>query len=1615
MVAVVRGSARAVLAMGVAAAVSIASGGVASAAAGAVSTEKPAAATSVKAKPDKGPGPKGPKGAPYPKAGVAGKVKQSGPKADAKPVEVPGMRTATSRTLEDPVTGLLSTRLAAESINYQDSKGTWQPIDNVLVPAGKDAKAGKAAWKNTANRFTATFPTSLTGAGAVSVADAANPARSLSLSVLPETGAPAATTAAPVVKGDQVAYPNAAGDGADLGYAVGGDGVKESITLADAGALGADGAIAFTLTPGAGLSPTLAGDGSITVADAKGATAFTVPAPFMDDAKAAHSSDVAVTLTPTAGRAGVWTVTLTPNATWLGDAARAFPVVVDPSIEYPSPISSCSIRSAAPSTAGCGGAQLPISADTNNASERVLLRFDDLLNVVPADAVVEHAEIDLAVVGGAAGSVDVREATNDWNNNATWNTRDGSQAWGTPGGDRSSTVAGRSTLTPNGSVQAIQVGALVQGWVQGDSRHRGFVLEKTSPVAGGGRVLVGGTANSTGPGLFVEWLPRLGARKANTAVVDVDVTDRTKVSVNPATGNARITTTELSIAGAGLNLGLAHSSNSLSPDAFGVLGHGWTSSAGGAGGVRLAVHDWGITYTDGSGAQYAFHKNLSGGYDRPMGLDADLATAAGGTYTLTGRSDKVAQTFTPIGNNIAGLSSVKDRNGQQITYTYDTSATHPWSGTKILRSITDTRGRVVTINNPGYWNTSATDSANRSVTYTVTNEDLVAFTDTAGGQTQFGYDSAHRVTTITSPEGRVTTLAYDGQGRLTSLVRPTGPTWELTYSPTTRTNGAPATTTAVKDPNGNTTTYTSDGRGRVGKAVDARGKTRSATYTANDDLATSVGATQSTAGGAGATTANTYNPDTFTIATTRTPTGAGQALTYGTGARLYDVIQTSDARGNATAYGYDTTGNRTTITRGGTTTTYLYQGDTDPAYGGTVNCGPGTTPGATKTGVLCEQRDALYVAGSNASSTTAHRTAYRYDANGQLAKLIPAGTSATGSSSTGRGIQTFTYDALSRLSSVTDGKGQKSDYGYDALDRQTYVHHQDGSSESSYITGDGPLRSVAEYASSGTQTRYTAYDRDDLNQLQDVDAPEGYLDFTYDSAGRITEYTDTGGTIKYRYNAADQLTSLAEPGGDCGTQTYDNPGAASTKCTLFRVDDDGRRTGTKYPGGATQTWTLDDSGRTTRSIGTAAGDNKLDRAYTYTDANAPAGPNNPTKDTGLIQSVTDAVAGAKTSYSYDNLDRLTVGNATATGTSNTVDYEAFCYDAAGNRTKYYTAPGANCSTASPAITSTFDGANQMTAATGNGPTGQLTGSGFTYDANGNQTTAKSIPGRSTSYNDRDQAVTTTPTGGAAITSTYAGTGNADRLTAGATSFQSTPLSAAPGWSKTGNTTTWAVRDPQGALIAIRQGTTASGATSYYPFTDQVSSVRVLVTAAGAVAKTYTYSASGIVRTQSGNLNQPYQYAGGYTDVGSGLIKLGARYYEVTYGRFTQMDPSSQDSNSYLYAGGSLVISADPTGLLYVNAGITGCLIVCVGVSLSQNFKKQAPRFSVTAGAGVVAGLGANIGLSSGRAAPGDTGGVSCNVKAGPFGVYAGGNSSRFEAGYAPGIGAGCYAGATTTF
>ncbi len=68
--------------------------------------------------------------------------------------------------------------------------------------------------------------------------------------------------------------------------------------------------------------------------------------------------------------------------------------------------------------------------------------------------------------------------------------------------------------------------------------------------------------------------------------------------------------------------------------------------------------------------------------------------------------------------------------------------------------------------------------------------------------------------------------------------------------------------------------------------------------------------------------------------------------------------------------------------------------------------------------------------------------------------------------------------------------------------------------------------------------------------------------------------------------------------------------------------------------------------------------------------------------------------------------------------------------------------------------------------------------------------------------------------------------------------------------------------------------------------------------------------------------------------------MGHRYYDPALGRFTQPDPSGQETNPYLYAAGDPINFTDPAGLGFLNAvkrvgkksmatavggGVTGCI------------------------------------------------------------------------------------------
>lgn len=321
------------------------------------------------------------------------------------------------------------------------------------------------------------------------------------------------------------------------------------------------------------------------------------------------------------------------------------------------------------------------------------------------------------------------------------------------------------------------------------------------------------------------------------------------------------------------------------------------------------------------------------------------------------------------------------------------------------------------------------------------------------------------------------------------------------------------------------------------------------------------------------------------------------------------------------------------------------------------------------------------------------------------------------------------------------------------------------------------------------------------------------------------------------------------------------------------------------------TTTPDNSGRVAEIKATNAGNVFSDFAYSYASSGA---------DAALTQTRTDHTTGAITNYAYDALNRLTQAME-ATGSSTTASW-LYCYDNDGNRTGTSTISGATCS--SPSTSYQYNGADQLTGINGNS-------NGWSYDANGNETAGLGTTARTNeSYSVSDQLMGLTANN-APITFAYAGLTNTERVAAGSTSYQNGEEGLA---SQSANRSTASfTSDPSGTLVSERVG-----GQSYYYLFDGLGSVVGLVDATGHKVDNYSYDPYGQARTTNEQVANPFRYASGYLDTSTGLYHFGARYYDPSLARWTQLDPASI-SLGYSYADDNPINEVDPSGRISIRA------------------------------------------------------------------------------------------------
>jgi RHS repeat-associated protein len=456
---------------------------------------------------------------------------------------------------------------------------------------------------------------------------------------------------------------------------------------------------------------------------------------------------------------------------------------------------------------------------------------------------------------------------------------------------------------------------------------------------------------------------------------------------------------------------------------------------------------------------------------------------------------------------------------------------------------------------------------------------------------------------------------------------------------------------------------------------------------------------------------------------------------------------------------------------------------------------------------------------------------FNYDSVGNPIKVTnPAG-----------GTSTSLYDGIGRVVSQTDAKTQTFKYTYDGIDRLTQLTRPDG-----------------------TTTTYT-YSCCKLSTITD---PSGTLNFVYDTANRLTRFTNASNqVIQYGYDAASNVTTLTYPDGKVVRYDYDAANRL-TKVTdwlnntttynydhsdlIGSVNSNGTLTAYQY-----------DQVHSMVALVNARTNGSVISAYKYTTNTL----GNRTT-TAALEPISPVLSLRNVSATYDNDNRL----VNAAGST-------YAHDVNGNVTSI---------SGNTSATYAYDAFNRLTSAVTTGQTTQ-----YQYDGLGNRT-VRTVNGKSVKY-------IVEPAG--SIPEQLAETDNAGTITA------------------------YYVYG-----IGLISKVTPGGQSYFYDYDGTGNTVALTDSSANVVNTYAYDAFGNLSSNSTESVSNSFRYGGrfGVTDEGNGLLYMRARYYSTGTGRFINKDPIGLlgGSNLYAYAGNDPVEISDPSGTFPILAA--GALIGGLG-------------------------------------------------------------------------------------
>ncbi|MGP0104360.1 CARDB domain-containing protein, partial [Rhodoblastus sp.] len=820
-------------------------------------------------------------------------------------------------------------------------------------------------------------------------------------------------------------------------------------------------------------------------------------------------------------------------------------------------------------------------------------------------------------------------------------------------------------------------------------------------------------------------------------------------------------------------------------------------------------------------------------------------------------------------NGILGLTLSRTYDGLLLNRDQVGLFGEGWTSTYDISAVTDSSGDVYvtlpsgietfTLQSDGAYVDTREDGATLAV-----DNGLYVMTDAAGDVTRFLANG--KLDSITDANGNTITANWSAAGTLASVTDSDGESIAFT------TNSAGCITSAT-DSDGQTVTYTYNSAGD--QLLSASGPDGVTSYTY-------ASATSATTLDANALT-EIVNPDGTTESFTYDSQGrlASQTGSGGSGAITYsypsagEVVET-DALGNSTTLLYNTNGQVAQAENAtGDVVNLQYNASdqlteaTEPdgsAYSYTYNASGNVT---TYTDPQGDTVTATYAPGTNEltqlTDQLGDKIQYTYNSAGDLTGV----TYENGSGAT------YTYGASGLLLSSADGEGDTTTYSYDSAGNLTHESFSDGSSQSYSYNSAGELTSAT-----ATDGGVTTYAYNSAGQLIGETNPQGQvLSYAYNSEGELSSLTDPNGAVtNYSYNSAGRLTSMTDGSGNLiESYTYN---AAN------------QLTGETMGNGASTQYSYNANGAPIEILSlNADGTTASDYRYSYN---------------GSGQVVGVATTDGAWTYGYNASGEMTESDFASTNSSIQSQTISYVYDAAGNLVS---------STDNGVVTNyTTNGLDQYV---------QVGDTTYTYNADGEMTSAVSPSGVTTyTYNDVGElASVVSPTG--TTTYTYDALGNVVSTDANGVvsndivnplaldTAATGPLAAlAQVYNASGNVAATYDYGANG-LAAVDE----SGATGYY-ITDLTDNVTGVSGADGALVDSYDYLPYGGVLASTGALANPFQFAGGLGDVSSdGLVDMRARYYDVATGRFISMDPTGAfgGSNPYAYVNNTPALEIDPSG------------------------------------------------------------------------------------------------------